>query len=130
MNVTIGRQVGWKATPVCVQPPFFFLVTNTSIVGDSLNCFNEKCLPSACWMGYSAMAILMREPAAIWMPVVNTTHFDAITLIAQTHLQPLHWGKRDFWYYSCHHCSHYCRHYRGNNSYCCPDRHYERLSTL
>ena len=28
--------------------------------------------------------------------MVNTTHYIAITLIAQTHLQPIHWGKRDF----------------------------------
>lgn len=28
VNVTIGSQVGWKATPVYVRLPFFFLVTN------------------------------------------------------------------------------------------------------
>ena len=38
----------------------------------------------------------MRELAAIWMPVVNVTHFHAITLMAQTHLQPLQQGKRSF----------------------------------
>ena len=84
MNVTIGSQVGWKATPVCVQPLFFFLVTDTSIVRDSLDCSSEKCLLTICWMEYLTMAILMREPAAIWMPVVNTTHLYAVTLIAQT----------------------------------------------
>lgn len=30
------------------------------------------------------------------MPVVNTIHFHAITLIAQTQIQSLHYGKRDF----------------------------------
>jgi hypothetical protein len=30
------------------------------------------------------------------MPVVNTAHFHTIPLMAQTHLQPLPWGKRDF----------------------------------
>ena len=30
------------------------------------------------------------------MPLVNTTHFRAITLKAQTHLQPLHQGKWGF----------------------------------
>ena len=28
VNVTIGSQIGWKATPVYVRLPFFFLVTN------------------------------------------------------------------------------------------------------
>lgn len=32
--VTTGRQIGWKAAPVCVWPPFFFLVTNISFVRD------------------------------------------------------------------------------------------------
>ena len=32
----------------------------------------------------------MREPAAIWMPLVNTTHFHTVTLMAQCHLQPTH----------------------------------------
>ena len=44
-------------------------------------------------MGYSTMAILMKEPATT---VVKTTHFHAITLMALTHLQPLNWGKRYF----------------------------------
>jgi hypothetical protein len=34
--------------------------------------------------------------ATIWVPVVNITHFHAVTLMAQTYLQPLHYGKRDF----------------------------------
>lgn len=85
VNVTTGSETGWKVTPVCVQSPFFFLVTNTSIVRDSLNCFNEKYLLIACWMWYSTMAILMREPAAIWMTVVNTIHFHAVTLMTGTH---------------------------------------------
>lgn len=69
------------------------------------------------------MAILKREPAAIWLPVVNTTHFHTITLMAQTHLQPIP-GKEEFWYYNCHHR----RHCRGNNSCCCldPDSPYGR----
>lgn len=115
VNVTIGSETGWKVTPVCVQSPFFFLITNTSIVRDSLNCFNEKHLLIACWM-YSTMAILMREPAAIWMTMVNTIYFHAVTLMTGTHSQPLHWGKRD------------CRHCQGNTSYCChdPDNHYGR----
>lgn len=96
VNVTTGSETGWKVTPVCVQSPFFFLVTNTSIVRDSLNCCNKKCLLTACWMGCSTTAILTREPAAIWMPVVNTTHFHAGTLMAQTHSQPLYQAKRDF----------------------------------
>ena len=56
-----------------------------SIVQDSLNCFNEKCLLTTFWMVYSTMAILMREPATTWMPMVNTTHCHAIILMAQTH---------------------------------------------
>ena len=106
MNVTIGIQVGWKATPVCVRCPFFFLATNTSIVRDSLNCFNEKCLLITCWMEYSTTAILMREPAIICMLVVNTTHFYAVSLMAQTHLKAKHWRKEGFWNYSCHYCGH------------------------
>ena len=30
------------------------------------------------------------------MPVVNTTHFHAVTLMTQIHLDPLHLEKRDF----------------------------------
>lgn len=36
----------------------------------------------------------MREAASLWMPVVNTTHFNAVTLMAQTH-NPTP-GNRDF----------------------------------
>lgn len=46
----------------------------------------KKYLLTACWMGYSTIAILMREQATIWMHVVNITHFHAITLMTQTHL--------------------------------------------
>ena len=42
------------------------------------------------------MAILKRESAPFRMPVVNTTHFHAITLMVQTQLQPLHQAKGDF----------------------------------
>ena len=86
VNVTIGNEVGWKDTPVCVWPPLYILAINTSIVRDSLDYINEKYLLTACWMGYSTITILMREQATIWMHVVNTTHFHAITLMTQTHL--------------------------------------------
>ena len=37
----------------------------------------------------------MREPDTIKMPEVNTIHFHAVTVMAQTHPQPLCQGKRD-----------------------------------
>lgn len=33
---------------------------------------------------------------AIWVPVVNVTHFHTVTVKAQTQLQPLDWVKHDF----------------------------------
>ena len=65
------------------------------------------------------MAILMKKPVDILMPMVNTTHFHAITLKAQTYLLVLHQGKLGFWYYDYNHCMH-CR---GDKSCCClgPD---------
>ena len=47
-------------------------------------------------MGYSTMAIQMREPATIWISVVKSIHFHVITLMAQTHSNLLHQGKRNF----------------------------------
>ena len=41
------------------------------------------------------MAILMREPAAICMPVVNTIHFDVPDWLTTPTL-----GREGFWYYS------------------------------
>ena len=33
---------------------------------------------------------------------------------------------KGFWYYSCHHCGHHCKHCQGDNSCCCldADSHY------
>ena len=46
-------------------------------------------------MEYSTTAILMREPATIWMPVINTTHFHVITNGSDSLTTPTP-GKRDF----------------------------------
>lgn len=90
VNVTIGSHIGWKATQVCVWLSFFSLVTNTSIVRDSFTALMRNVSwPPAGW-GILQGTILMREPAAIWMPLVNTTHFHTVTLMAQCHLQPTH----------------------------------------
>lgn len=38
----------------------------------------------------------MRELAAIWVAIVNTTHFHAINIMAQTQLEEVGRIKRDF----------------------------------
>lgn len=45
-------------------------------------------LPIACWLGYSQ--------TAIWVLIVNATHFYAITIMTQIQLEEVGRTKRDF----------------------------------
>lgn len=88
---------------------------------ESLNYFTEKVSPDGVLIRYITKAILIRKSATIWVPVVNTTHFYAVSLMAQTHLKAKHWRKEGFWNYSCHYCGHLFRHCLGDNSCCSLD---------
>lgn len=55
-----------------------------------------SCHISVCWSHHTNLAILLHEPAVIWIPVSKATHFHAITLMSKTDLQSLGWVKHDF----------------------------------
>lgn len=79
------RRVTFKPTPVCVYPPFVFIVSNISQQNLMLNCTNDTCFYAQCWDAARVdLAIIARMPR--WVPVpVDAPH--AMTLFRQ---------KRDF----------------------------------
>lgn len=84
-----------KANLFCVQPPFS-LVMNASNVIDTLNCSLEKHSLTTCWLEHSATAILMKEPAVIWVPIVNATLFHTIATMVQVYIAIINRIKLDF----------------------------------
>ena len=45
-----GKNVFFKAMPVCVWPPFVFLVYNGSYFDDVVECKEDSCFYSVCWL--------------------------------------------------------------------------------
>ena len=45
-----GKNEFFKATPVCVWPPFVFLVYNGSYFDDVVECKEDSCFYSVCWL--------------------------------------------------------------------------------
>jgi hypothetical protein len=56
------KVVPLSPAPVCVTFPFVFLVTNSSLAAEEVNCSSEPCLLSPCWHGSSSSAVLLRVP--------------------------------------------------------------------
>lgn len=79
-GVKPGRNVTFGPTPVCVYPPFVFVVSNASLISPgSLNCSASTCFYSQCWNASDfGLAIIARMPR--WMPVlVDAPH--AMTIL-------------------------------------------------
>lgn len=66
-GVKPGRNVTYKPTPVCVYPPFVFIVSNKTTNG-VLKCSNDTCFYAQCWDAKRFdMAVVARMPR--WIPV-------------------------------------------------------------
>ena len=65
-----GKNVFFKATPVCVWPPFVFLVYNGSYFDDVVECKEDSCFYSMCWnASMFSLAIVTRMPRFVPWPV-------------------------------------------------------------
>ncbi|XP_074087668.1 uncharacterized protein LOC141519181 [Macrotis lagotis] len=62
--------VSVPATPVCVWPPFLFILTNTT--NGTLLCAQETCVLSQCWNGTRhSRAIIAHIPTSVPIPALN-----------------------------------------------------------
>lgn len=126
-NITIHKELhnlSIPASPVCVKPPFFFLLFNvTNITASIVPCNKSdfKCILSQCWNGTSDSAVVMCITTYVPIPVViDTGKLSMIALFRQ---------KRDFGLTAaiimaitlsavCYYggCSHVCTSADGRNS--------------
>ncbi|KAG3271111.1 hypothetical protein H1C71_023919, partial [Ictidomys tridecemlineatus] len=70
-NITFNSQLSNATLPptaVCVQAPFLFLLTNSTQTG-MLNCANVSCYLSECWNGSWTVAVVMKIPTFVPIPV-------------------------------------------------------------
>lgn len=118
LNVT-GKNVGFGLVPVCVWPPFVWLVSNDSNAFNEsvLSCLNHSCFYSLCWDADKyPLAVVMRVPR--WVPIPVETP-SSMTLFRH----------KRFWHYSCHCYGHLpcccqCRRSRNcHSSICANGRH-------
>ena len=94
-----GRNVSFQAMPVCMWPPFVFIVYNGSYENNVVNCSSDICYYSMCWNASEYhLAVVTRMPRFVPWPVQAPS---AMTLFGP---------KRDFWHYCshCHCCSNLC----------------------
>uniref|UniRef100_A0A8C7AJP9 Uncharacterized protein n=1 Tax=Neovison vison TaxID=452646 RepID=A0A8C7AJP9_NEOVI len=69
VNVSCPNNITYQPTPICILPPFLFLVTNASELNDTLNC-TKNCYLSQCWnVTAFKMAVIMRIPTHVPIPV-------------------------------------------------------------
>jgi hypothetical protein len=81
LNKTQINQTSYISTPVCVYPPFLFILSNDSFE----NCVNNSCWISQCWDATKdTRAMVAQIPR--WVPVPVETH-STLSLFRQ---------KRDF----------------------------------
>ena len=45
----LGQNVTFRPMPVCLWPPFVFIIYNGSADAKHLNCSSEDCCYSMCW---------------------------------------------------------------------------------
>lgn len=77
-----NKIIKFKLTPVCVYPPFVFIVSNsTQVLQNVLTCLSKTCLYTQCWDSRKAdLAVIARMPR--WVPVpVEAPH--ALSLFRQ-----------------------------------------------
>jgi hypothetical protein len=66
VNKTLVNQNNYPPTPVCVYPPFLFILSNDSFEV----CFNDSCWISQCWdVTKDTCAMVARIPRWIHIPV-------------------------------------------------------------
>ncbi|XP_076774434.1 uncharacterized protein LOC143435478 [Arvicanthis niloticus] len=64
VNKTLIKHTDFLPTPVCVYPPFLFILLNNSFI----DCSNETCEMSLCWDArWASRAMVTRVPR--WIPV-------------------------------------------------------------
>ena len=81
------REVNFTATPVCVWPPFLWVVSNTSSNQNQIeiDCSQEKCFNALCWDAKKyPFALVTRRPRFV------SVHVDAPKSLT------LFQGKRNF----------------------------------
>lgn len=68
-NVSCPNNITYQPTPICISPPFLFLVTNASELNDTLNC-TKNCYLSQCWnVTAFKLAVIMHIPTHVPIPV-------------------------------------------------------------
>jgi hypothetical protein len=64
-----GRNVSLQATPVCMWPPFVFIVYEYNVV----SCSSDICYYSMCWNAFEYhLAVVTRMPCLVPLPVQVT----------------------------------------------------------
>jgi hypothetical protein len=87
-----GHNASFKATPVCLWPPFVFIVYNGNYENNVVNCSSDICYYSMCWNASEYhLAVVTRMLRFVPWPVQAP--------YAMTLFRP----KKDFWHY-CGHC--------------------------
>ncbi|XP_047375883.1 uncharacterized protein LOC124961286 [Sciurus carolinensis] len=72
-SVNCIKTIIFPPTPVCVSPPFMFLLTNSVDNTSVLNCSINNCSLSQCWNGtVFNRAVIMRIPTFLPVPVSVT----------------------------------------------------------
>eukprot|EP00073_Rattus_norvegicus_P047811 XP_017450018.1 PREDICTED: uncharacterized protein LOC108351322 isoform X1 [Rattus norvegicus] len=67
-NKTLVNQTNYPPTPVCVYPPFLFILSNVSFEA----CSNDSCWMSQCWNAkWANCAMVARVPR--WVPIPMET---------------------------------------------------------
>ena len=65
-----GRNVSFQATPVCMWPPFVFIVYNGSYEDSIINCSSNNCFYSMCWnASLHHLAVVTMMPRFVPWPV-------------------------------------------------------------
>ena len=64
-----GRNVSFQAMPVCLWPPFVFIVYNGSYEDSIINCSSNNCFYSMCWNASEYhLAVVTRMPRFVPWP--------------------------------------------------------------
>lgn len=70
-NIKVNEEMFSATSPkaeVCVQTPFMFLLTNTTSEG-TVDCTIAECILAECWNGTWRIAVLMKIPTLVPIPV-------------------------------------------------------------
>ncbi|KAL6046462.1 hypothetical protein STEG23_021423 [Scotinomys teguina] len=69
---------------VCVQSPFVFLLTNATPIDNLVDCFNDSCLLAECWNGTWTLAVIVKVPTFVPIPVESDPKtFPIMTLLRE-----------------------------------------------